>query len=427
MDDDTPIAIPLLGSMNRRRFLGVAGVGGAALAATAWVRPGALLDRAAAATSTTTTTSNVVVHIFLRGGADGLSFVTPLGDGTLARLRPGVVIPDAAALPLDARFGLHPAMVRIKALFDAGQAAFVPAAGSPDPNRSHFAAQSMMERATVGGTNVSTGWLGRYLQATTDGREDPLRALGIGNGLALSLAGSTAVASPNLQSLALTSAGTGASSTQLQRALRELYPSAPSPLLRTGASAGLDIVAEVAPIVASAAPPATWPGGFGTALWPIAKLLADGFPLEVATADLGGWDEHDAMGSPTDPNGNQTRLVAGLDAAIGAFFDWIGGAAARTTVIVTTEFGRRIALNGSGGTDHGRGMVMMVLGGGVNPGVHGDWPGLVDTDAGDVRVVNDHRRVLAEVLGRRGRAVDLSTVFSGVDVGPSRWLGVTRA
>ena len=146
-----------------------------------------------------------------------------------------------------------------------------------------------------------------------------------------------------------------------------------------------------------------------------------------ATADLGGWDEHDAMGSPTDPNGNQTRLVAGLDAAIGAFFDWIGGAAARTTVIVTTEFGRRIALNGSGGTDHGRGMVMMVLGGGVNPGVHGDWPGLVDTDAGDVRVVNDHRRVLAEVLGRRGRAVDLSTVFTGVDVGPSRWLGVTWA
>ena len=149
--------------------------------------------------------------------------------------------------------------------------------------------------------------------------------------------------------------------------------------------------------------------------------------MEVATADLFGWDEHDAMGSPTDTTSNQSKLIINLDTAIGAFFDHIGAAAARTTVIVTTEFGRRIALNGSGGTDHGRGMVMMVLGAGVNPGVHGDWPGLVNTDAGDVRVVNDFRLVYAEVLGRRGRPTDLAAVFPGFDVSSSRWLGVTTA
>jgi len=417
--DDTPIAVPLLG-MDRRRFLGVVGVGGGALAATAWLRPSALIGRAAAASAAP---DNVIVEIFLRGGADGLSFVTPLGDPTLARLRPGVAIPDASALTIDGRFGLHPAMVRIAGLLRDGRAAFVPAAGSPSPNRSHFSAQAMMDQGIAAGTSTS-GWLGRYLQATTGSIEDPLRAVGVGNGLAASLRGSNAVATPNLQSLALTSAGTGASSTQIAAALRATYPGASSPVLRAAAAAGLDIVAEVAPIAAGAAPPATWPTGFGAALWPIAKLIAEGFPLEIATADLGGWDEHDAMGSPTDPNANQTKLVAGLDAAVGAFFDWIGGAAARTTVLVTTEFGRRIALNGSGGTDHGRGMVMMVLGGGVNPGVHGDWPGLTDTDAGDVRVANDYRRVFAEVLGRRGRATDLTAVFPGADVRPSTWLGV---
>lgn len=426
MDDDTPVAVPLLGSMDRRRFLGVLGVGGGAIAATAWVRPSALFSRADAATAAATN-SNVIVEIFLRGAADGLSFVAPLGDATLQRLRPGVAISDASALALDSRFGLHPAMGRIKGLFDAGRAAFVPAAGSPNPNRSHFSAQAMMDHGAVTESSTTTGWLGRYLRATTGSAEDPLRAVGIGTSMSPALSGSSAIATPNLQSMALTGAGAGASSTQIATALRAMYPTAASEPLRAAASGGLDVVAEIAPIAAGSAPPTTWPKGFGTALWPIAKLIAEGFPIEVATADLGGWDEHDAMGSPTDPNANQTKLVAGLDAAIGAFFDWIGPAADRTTVVITTEFGRRIALNGSGGTDHGRGMVMMVLGGGVRAGVHGDWPGLVDTDAGDVRVVNDYRRVFAEVLGRRGRATDLAAVFPGIDVRPSTWLGVTAA
>ena len=118
-------------------------------------------------------------------------------------------------------------------------------------------------------------------------------------------------------------------------------------------------------------------------------------------------------------------MIAGLDAALGAFFDFIGGAAASTTVVITTEFGRRIAINGSGGTDHGRGMVMMVLGAGVNPGVHGAWPGLVDTDSGDVKVVNDYRKVYAEVLARRMPTTDLSAVFPGFDTSESNWLVVT--
>ena len=425
---DAAVAVPLLGPMDRRKFLAIAGTGASAIAATAYFRPSAFFGRAGAATvQAASTTNNIIVNIFLRGAADGLSFLSPLNDSTYQTLRPGVAIPDAAALAVDNRFGLHPGAVRIKALLDAGQAAFVPAAGSPNNNRSHFSAQAMMDKGSATDATLTTGWLGRYLAATATGSEDALRGVGIGNGLQPSLRGSTAIATPNLQSLALYGAGTGATSAQMLTALGSMYPAAPTELLRIQGAAATALVTEVAPIASSSSTPAGWPSGFGAALWPIAKLIAAGLPVEIATADLGGWDEHDAMGSATDPAGNQYKLVAGLDTALGAFFDYIGTAAARTTVIITTEFGRRIAINGSGGTDHGRGMVMMVLGAGVNPGVHGDWPGLVDTDNGDVKVVNDFRKVYAEVLGRRMRTTNLAAVFPGFDTSASNWLGVTTA
>ena len=425
---DTAVGVPLLGTLDRRRFLAVSGVGATAIAATAYFRPSIFFGQASAATgSSSATTSNIIVNIFLRGAADGLSFLSPLNDSTYQTLRPGVAIPDASALAVNNQFGLHPGAVRIKALLDAGQAAFVPAAGSPNNNRSHFSAQAMMDKGSSNDPTLSTGWLGRYFAATSGVSEDALRGVSIGNGLQPSLRGSAAIATPNLQSLSLYSAGSGASSSQVQTALRAMYPSAPTELLRNQAIAGTDIVAEIAPIATATAVPTGWPTGFGSALWPIAKLIAAGYPVEIATADLGGWDEHDAMGSATDPTGNQYKLVAGLDTALGAFFDYIGSAASRTTVIITTEFGRRIAINGSGGTDHGRGMVMMVLGAGVNPGVHGTWPGLTDTDNGDVKVVNDFRKVYAEVLGRRMRPTNLASVFPGFDTSQSNWLDIATA
>ena len=136
---DGAVAVPLLGSMDRRRFLTVSGVGATAIAATAYIRPSMFFGQAGAAvTSSATASGNIIVNIFLRGAADGLSFLSPLNDSTYQTLRPGVAIPDASALGVNNQFGLHPGAVRIKALLDAGQAAFVPAAGSPNNNRSHF-------------------------------------------------------------------------------------------------------------------------------------------------------------------------------------------------------------------------------------------------------------------------------------------------
>ena len=208
--------------------------------------------------------SNIVVNIFLRGAADGLSFLSPLNDSTYQTLRPGVAIPDASALGVNNQFGLHPGAVRIKALLDAGQAAFIPAAGSPNSNRSHFSAQAMMDKGSATDSTLTTGWLGRYLAATSGASENALRGVSIGNGLQPSLRGSKAIATPNLQSLSLFSAGSGASSSQVQTAVRAMYPSAQTELLRTHAAAATNIVAEIAPIafVEHHAPESPLPGEF---------------------------------------------------------------------------------------------------------------------------------------------------------------------
>ena len=425
---ERPVGVPMLSSpIARRRFLALSGAGAGAIAATAWIRPSWFSTAGAASansTSTAATTDHTLVYVFLRGAADGLSFVAPIGDAAYQDARPGVAIAEADALALDARFGLHPAAPRLKAMFDAGTLALIPAAGSPERNRSHFSMQDAMDKGTPGDLSTRDGWLGRYLHTTAGASEATLRTLGIGSSMAPSLRGGGAIAAPNLQSLALTAAGSTATSAQLRQSLGSMYDQFGDTALRDQAMAGLAVIDQLAPIAQNAAPPADWPTGFGTAFWPIAKLLADGFPVEVATLDLGGWDTHDAMGAATDTNGRMRKLVANLDTALGAFFDHLGSRASQVTVVVVTEFGRRIALNGSGGTDHGRGMTMMVAGGGVRGGIKGRWPGLVDTDSGDVRVVNDYRTVLAEVLARRMRSVDLGTVFPGFDASPATRLGV---
>jgi uncharacterized protein (DUF1501 family) len=373
-------------------------------------------------------TGNTLVQVFLRGGADGLSLVPPLGDSTYQTLRPVIAVPDALALPLDSRFGLHPAAVNLKALFDQGRLAVIPAAGSPNSTRSHFEAQDLIEKGTPGTAATPDGWFGRWMNQTANESEETLRGLGVGYGLQAALRGSSAVATPDLSSLALNDLDTvtwTGSSAEMTGALAGMYAGVSDPLLRSQGAAAITVVNQLAPVAADGEMPADWPQHFGAGLWPIARLLAAGIPVEAAAADLGGWDTHDSMGSPSNVNGDMHRLVAELDAALGSFFSYLGPLGDKVTVVVMAEFGRRIAGNGSGGVDHGRGQAMLVVGGGVSGGVKGTWPGLVDTDSGDVRVVNDYRAVLSEVLATRMRATDLGTVFPGFDTSSASWLGVT--
>ena len=198
---DAPVAVPLVGGgLTRRRFLAMAGGTAGALAATAYIRPSFFLGEPAGASPAT---GNTLVQVFLRGGADGLSLVPPLGDSTYQSLRPGIAVPDAIALPLDGRFGLHPAATQLKALYDQGRLAIIPAAGSPNPTRSHFEAQDLIEKGTPNTTITPDGWFGRWMNQTANASEETLRGLGVGYGLQAALRGSSAVATPDISSLAL--------------------------------------------------------------------------------------------------------------------------------------------------------------------------------------------------------------------------------
>ena len=430
---------PTTTPFSRRRFLSSSAVAAGTLAATAALDPTFLIDRAAAATTSTTTTgtvttavtprptNNVLVVIFLRGGADGLAILAPVGDGRYHGARPTVGVPDASALAVNSLWGLHPSAPRLKSMYDAGRLALIPASGSPDVGRSHFSAQAIVEIGAGLSPTFSNGWLGRYLTASALPTDSTLRSFASGATVPDSLTGAFATSSQSLSSFQLspmpsigTRTGAPASS-----ALDRMYRGTSNTMLKAQALSGLSTVSLVGSSTAKAVPPSTMKAGLGRSLFPIAKLINDGKPLEVATVDMVNWDTHVLMGPATSTTGTQSKLIANLDSGLGAFFDYLGTNAARVTVVVMTEFGRRIAENVTGGTDHGHGSLMLVAGAGVSGGVKGDWPGLTNTIQGDVRVVNDQRTVLAEVLGRRMRSADLTSVFPGFTTASSTWLGVT--
>ena len=199
----------------------------------------------------------------------------------------------------------------------------------------------------------------------------------------------------------------------MTRTLNRVYRSVSNPLLKAQALSAIDALNTVGSTLATAVPPKNMSTGLGASLFQIAKLINSGFPVEIATADLANFDFHAAMGSATNTKGGQYALFAQMDAAIGAFFAYLGSSASRVTLVTMSEFGRRIAENSSGGTDHGHATTMMVLGGGVSSGVKGTWPGLTNTIDGDVIVANDYRTVLAEIISKRLRPVTMSTVFPG--------------
>lgn len=380
-------------------------------------------------------TGNTLVTMFMRGGQDGLSVLPPVGDPAYYAARPTVAIPEAVALPLGgpasrSDFAWHPGAARLSELYDAGRVAVVPAAGSPDHSRSHFDCQDGIEAGRPENRwSVQGGWLGRYLSGSASG-DHPLRAFAAGNGLPPSMRGYGAISAPSLDQLGLIS--WGPTPAWAMEAIAAGYtPALAGGELATWSGVALGALDEIAPVIAGGtSPPAGWPNtSVGRLFFTLARLLESGLPVQAATLDYGGWDHHDDMGSPTDTNARTRRTIGQLDEALGAFFDRLDGAGIgnRVTVVTMTEFGRRPAQNASGGADHGYGSQMLVVGGGVRPGVHGVWPGLSPAalDRGDLAVTVDQRTVLSELLVNRLGATDLGGVFPGFDTSPGTWVGVT--
>ncbi len=373
-----------------------------------------------------------LIAIFQRGAVDGLSVVVPFGEGEYYRARPSIAIAkpgsgDGTAIDLDGFFGFNPRLQPLKPLWDARQLAIVHACGSPDSTRSHFDAQDYMETATPGVKSTSDGWLNRYLQARRDEQATPFRAVALAQQLPRMLQGRAPALAVN--QLGQFGIRAGQSSDAVGASFEAEYAAAADTMLTgTGREAfnAIKMLKAADPSKYQPANGAEYPRSpFGQALKQIAQLTKSNVGLEVAFADIGGWDTHVRQGAA------QGQLAGRLDdfaRAIAALVADLGDRMEDTVVLTMSEFGRAVNENGNGGTDHGHGNAMMVIGGGVRGAhVYGKWPGLAADrryDGRDLAVTTDFRDVFGEIVTRHLGVADTRPIFPGYNVQAARFPGL---
>jgi uncharacterized protein (DUF1501 family) len=373
-----------------------------------------------------------LIAIFQRGAVDGLSAVVPFGEDEYYRARTTIAIgrPNAgadAAVDLDGFFGLNPRLGPLKPLWDSRQLAIVHACGSPDSTRSHFDAQDYMETATPGVKSTGDGWLNRYLQTQRRDPATPFRAVSLTTQLPRTLQGtSPALAMSQIGQFGIRA---GQSTETVNASFEALYASAADRVLNGTGREAFDAIKMLKANDPSRYEPehgADYPrSAFGQSLKQIAQLVKANIGLEVAFAELGGWDTHINQGAA------QGQLAGRLDdfaRGISALTTDLGDRMADTVVLTMSEFGRAVSENGNRGTDHGHGNAMLVIGGGVHGGrVVGKWPGLAPQqrwEGRDVAVTTDFRDVFGEVVVRHLGVNDPKPIFPGYDVQPSRFPGL---
>jgi uncharacterized protein (DUF1501 family) len=373
--------------------------------------------------------NEILVVVFLPGGMDGLNMVVPISGadrGYYEAARPNIAVPvggAGSALSLDGQFGFHGAAAPLHQLYQAGKVAVVNATGLNEASRSHFDSQEFIERGTPGVRTTSTGWLARHF-ATADNlpAEIVMPSVSVGNLQATSLLGdrnTINMSNPGSFNLQL---GPWEWRDAQRVALRHMY-SGDTTWLHEASLQALDAMDVVELNSSGSYTPsngAVYPSGsFGNGLQVIAQMVKLNLGLRVATFDLGGWDTH--VGQGDDGGGYFAGIVATLSEGLTALYtDLDGGGAGnytqRLTMVVQSEFGRRLFENADEGTDHGHGNPMIVISGNAVPGVHGDWPGLGPGqlfDNADLAVTTDFRRVLSEILIRRMGNNHLGMIFPG--------------
>ncbi|MGL5826163.1 MAG: DUF1501 domain-containing protein [Nocardioides sp.] len=350
---------------------------------------------------------NVVVVLSLRGGADGLSIVVPKGDQELLRrMRPQLFVGDDRFSFGDDRFGLHPALAPLKGMWDAGRFGAVHGVGLPVANRSHFEAMNEMEDADPGSVQ-RVGWINRMISSDALAEQH----LQLGRSLLpLQLYGANpSLAVTGLDRLTLpTVAG---ADRKLHRALRKTWR-AKGPM-RKGARQAIRITRRLTDVAATDLASAQEKYPVGDLRWVLANtaaLIKADVGARVVTIDYGAWDMHQGLGSP-QPGNLMYDQLAHLAQSLSTFFEDLGAHANRTTVMTLTEFGRRVAENGSG-TDHGYASATLLLGAGVRGGqVTGPWAGLDRLEQGDVPLQTDYRSVAWEVMKNRFPEIRRRKVF----------------
>jgi uncharacterized protein (DUF1501 family) len=356
----------------------------------------------------------ILVAIFQRGAADGLNMVVPFSEKRYYELRPSIAVQPPgrpnSAIDLDGRFGLHPALQALKPFWDGKQLAIVEATGSPDPTRSHFDAQEFMESGMPGVKDAEDGWLNRAL--TPIGSESsPVRAISVGSQLPRALRGSRGgVAVNNLQQFSVGNRDTAG-------ILESMYGTTADARLNVAGKRTFEAVKMIESINRRPYTPvngAQYQGEFGRGLQQVARLIKADAGVEVAFADIGGWDHH------SNETGQLNNVLREFGTSLAAFVRDMGDRMEDIVLVTMSEFGRTVKENGNTGTDHGHGDVMFVLGGPVRGGrVYGRWPGLEPEqlyEKRDLAVTTDFRDVLGEVVhGHLGMQVE--QVFPGFTPG----------
>jgi len=389
------------------------------------------LQRALYAADAPSPRKKILVSIFQLGAADGLNIVVPHAEKPYYDLRPTISVPpptkaadkrEDAAIDLDGFFGLHPSLAPLKPIWENGHLAIVQAAGSPDPSRSHFDAQDFMESGTPGFKGTTDGWMNRALPQET-GHISPVRAVSIGAVLPRVMRGpNSAIAIESIGNFQVRNA-------EAARALETLYADSSDPALQATAREAFEAAALLQSLQKQKYEPAngaTYKGHFGDSLRQIAQLIKADAGVEMAFADVGGWDHHVNETGVRASQGQLAARLAEFGQSLAAFWLDLGDRMQDVAVVTMSEFGRTAKENGDRGTDHGHANCMFVMGGGVRGGkVYGDWPGLDPEqlyEARDLMVTTDFRDVLGELVKGQCGNRDIGKIFPGYTIKPRKLL-----
>jgi uncharacterized protein (DUF1501 family) len=368
-----------------------------------------------------------LVVIFQRGAADGLNIVVPHGEAQYYAMRPSINIPRNAVIDLDGFFGLHPSLAPFQALWQQRHLAIVHAAGSPDPSRSHFDAQDFMEAGTPGVKSTEDGWLNRALRNMPQtAQKSAFEAIAMGPSIPRILSGTEpAIAMSNINDFSV--GGRNQKASPAATAFEAMYDHSVDTVLHGTGEETFDAVKMLKSADPSKYKPAAgadYPKGrFGDSLRQLAQLIKANLGVQVAFADIGGWDHHVNEGAT---EGQIANLLHDFSQSIAAFWIDLGDLGEDTVVITMSEFGRTARENGNRGTDHGHANVMFVLGGPVKGcKIYGRWPGLEQSqlyEGRDLALTTDFRQLVGETVARHMGNKNLNEVFPGYDNQPGKFL-----
>jgi uncharacterized protein (DUF1501 family) len=378
-----------------------------------------------------------LICLFQRGAADALNVLVPHGEESYYRFRPTIAVPrplrggDAGAIDLDGFFGLHPSLAPFKQLWDRGMLAPVHAVGSPSSTRSHFDAQDYMESGTPDLKGTRDGWLNRYLatrgtcEACAARVVSPFQAVAMSPQTPRALAGPA----PTIAMNSLEDFTVRAANPTLESRIEALYHTGRADVVH---AAGGEMF-EAIRILKAANPQqyipqngAEYPRSpFGQRLRQIAQLIKADVGLEIAFADVGGWDTHVNQGAA---NGQLANRLDDFARSVAALVIDLGDRMSDVAILTMSEFGRTVRQNGNGGTDHGHAGAMFVIGGAVNGGrkIFGRWPGLAPEqlyEGRDLALTTDFRTVFGEVVAKHLGSARLEAIFPGYNAAGG-WLGL---